>query len=281
MIKHPYEDILDRQRPEPIGRVRMPLSDRAAQFAPFAALTGYEQVIAETGRLTSSRIELEEQEKQRHTAARRFWWMLGLVILLLLLAVGLPLLLFTGRLLERLQEERAADIQQWSSLQEQSGALSGKVEATQQLISVLQEEQRRNAAASRHAETEATRMRREQQAELEKMTVSLDRDREDYQRNLQALQKELEQQRREAETVRQRWEQETGRRHEAELARLKEDFAVRQRELLEKLEKEVAARKAAENRAEAESETAQTQPAVANPVNPAVSAGTTAGKEQP
>ena len=224
---------------------------------------------------------LEEQEKQRHTVARRFWWMLGLVILLLLLAVGLPLLLFTGRLLERLQEERAADIQQWSSLQEQSGALSGKVEATQQLISALQEEQRRNAAASRHAETEATRMRREQQAELEKMTVSLDRDREDYQRNLQALQKELEQQRREAETVRQRWEQETGRRHEAELARLKEDFAVRQRELLEKLEKEVAARKAAENRAEAESETAQTQPAVANPVNPAVSAGTTAGKEQP
>ena len=34
----------------------MPMSDRAAQFAPFAALTGYDSAIRETGRLTDERL---------------------------------------------------------------------------------------------------------------------------------------------------------------------------------------------------------------------------------
>ena len=38
----------------------MPVSDRAAQFAPFAALTGYDEAVAETARLTDSKIELGE-----------------------------------------------------------------------------------------------------------------------------------------------------------------------------------------------------------------------------
>lgn len=77
MTKHPYEDILHRQRPEPIGRLRMPLTDRAAQFAPFAALTGYDRVIAETGRLTVSRVELEEQEKQHLDRCLNLLYRLG------------------------------------------------------------------------------------------------------------------------------------------------------------------------------------------------------------
>ena len=41
-------------------RSQMPMSDRAAQFAPFAALTGYDDAVKETGRLTDDKIELEE-----------------------------------------------------------------------------------------------------------------------------------------------------------------------------------------------------------------------------
>ena len=41
---------------------RMSRKERAAQFAPFAALTGYDSVIAETGRETSIRTELDEMQ---------------------------------------------------------------------------------------------------------------------------------------------------------------------------------------------------------------------------
>ena len=39
----------------------MPMSDRAAQFSPFAALTGYDVAVKETGRLTDEKIELDEE----------------------------------------------------------------------------------------------------------------------------------------------------------------------------------------------------------------------------
>ena len=41
-------------------RPQMTMSDRAAQFAPFAALTGYDDAVKEAGRLTDDKIELEE-----------------------------------------------------------------------------------------------------------------------------------------------------------------------------------------------------------------------------
>ena len=41
----------------------MPISDRAAQFAPFAALTGHGEAIKETARLTDKRVELDENAK--------------------------------------------------------------------------------------------------------------------------------------------------------------------------------------------------------------------------
>jgi hypothetical protein len=59
-----YADIIDL--PRPVSKKRSPMSnhDRAAQFSPFAALTGYDAVIAETGRLTDTQAELDEGGKQ-------------------------------------------------------------------------------------------------------------------------------------------------------------------------------------------------------------------------
>ena len=59
-----YEDIIHLPRHVSSRRLPMPLTDRAAQFSPFAALTGYEDTIRETGRLTDAAAELacDEQE---------------------------------------------------------------------------------------------------------------------------------------------------------------------------------------------------------------------------
>lgn len=67
----PYEDILHLSRPEPRGRARMPMSARAAQFAPFAALSGYDDAIQETGRLTEAWRELSEEEMDLLNARHR------------------------------------------------------------------------------------------------------------------------------------------------------------------------------------------------------------------
>ena len=58
-----YQDIIACSRP--VSRRHLPMSraDRAAQFSPFAALTGYDGVIAETARLTDRQVELDEDEK--------------------------------------------------------------------------------------------------------------------------------------------------------------------------------------------------------------------------
>ena len=61
---HKYDDIIDLPRHVSPKRSPMTNYDRAAQFSPFAALTGYEAVIEETGRLTDAQIELDEGGKQ-------------------------------------------------------------------------------------------------------------------------------------------------------------------------------------------------------------------------
>lgn len=57
-----YDDIIDLPRPDSkhpkISRI-----DRAAQFSPFAALTGHEDSIKETARLTEEQIDLDESQK--------------------------------------------------------------------------------------------------------------------------------------------------------------------------------------------------------------------------
>ena len=58
-----YSDIINLSRPVS-KRPRMSLEQRSAQFAPFAALTGYEGQVKETSRLTDKRIELNEELKE-------------------------------------------------------------------------------------------------------------------------------------------------------------------------------------------------------------------------
>ena len=63
-MKTPYADIIDLPHHVSRNHPQMPLRDRAAQFAPFAALTGYETEVGETARLTVLKRELNEQEAE-------------------------------------------------------------------------------------------------------------------------------------------------------------------------------------------------------------------------
>ena len=58
-----YDDIIDLPHPTSVRHPRMPMSDRAAQFSPFAALVGHGAAIEEATRPTGRKIELTEEEK--------------------------------------------------------------------------------------------------------------------------------------------------------------------------------------------------------------------------
>lgn len=60
---HPYDDIINLPHHVSATHPQMPLADRAAQFSPFAALTGHDAAIKETARLTDERVELDENSK--------------------------------------------------------------------------------------------------------------------------------------------------------------------------------------------------------------------------
>lgn len=61
--KYPYDDIIHLQHPVSGTHEHMSVHDRAAQFSPFAALTGFDGAIQETARITVQKIELDETEK--------------------------------------------------------------------------------------------------------------------------------------------------------------------------------------------------------------------------
>ena len=63
-ISHEYDDIINLPHHVSADRPHMPMIDRAAQFAPFAALTGYDAAIVETARLTDTKRELSEEQKE-------------------------------------------------------------------------------------------------------------------------------------------------------------------------------------------------------------------------
>ena len=59
-----YDDIINLPYRKSTKRPRMEIINRAAQFAPFSALTGYETAVKETARLTDKKIELDEYMKE-------------------------------------------------------------------------------------------------------------------------------------------------------------------------------------------------------------------------
>lgn len=67
-----YDDIIDLPHHVSTVHPQMPMSDRAAQFAPFSALTGYEDAIAESARLTQSPFILTEEEQALLDAKLRY-----------------------------------------------------------------------------------------------------------------------------------------------------------------------------------------------------------------
>lgn len=64
-MSFPYEDIIHLSRPVSTRHAPMPLLNRGAQFAPFAALRGYDAVIAEATRETENQAELSDEGESR------------------------------------------------------------------------------------------------------------------------------------------------------------------------------------------------------------------------
>ncbi|MCI5649973.1 MAG: YolD-like family protein [Fusicatenibacter sp.] len=64
-MQNPYEDILSLPHHVSPTRPAMSMQDRAAQFSPFSALTGYDSAIKETARLTDIKADLDEYERSR------------------------------------------------------------------------------------------------------------------------------------------------------------------------------------------------------------------------
>ncbi len=63
-MRNNYDDIINLPHHTSETRPKMSMHDRAAQFSPFAALTGHDAALEETARLTDTRIELDECEKE-------------------------------------------------------------------------------------------------------------------------------------------------------------------------------------------------------------------------
>ena len=58
-----YDDIINLPRPVSKNHIPMSMHDRAAQFSPFAALTGFDDTIKESNRITGKFVELSDDEK--------------------------------------------------------------------------------------------------------------------------------------------------------------------------------------------------------------------------
>ena len=74
-IDEEYSDIINLPHHISPTRKRMSIHDRAAQFSPFAALTGYDDEIDEAGRLTDDRLYIDFDEEKRENLDRKIRYM--------------------------------------------------------------------------------------------------------------------------------------------------------------------------------------------------------------
>lgn len=72
-MRQEYDDIINLEYPYPTEREKMSLDERAAQFSPFAALTGYERVIKEESRDVERKIQISEEEKDAINKSLNKW----------------------------------------------------------------------------------------------------------------------------------------------------------------------------------------------------------------
>ncbi|KFJ08381.1 hypothetical protein [Bifidobacterium tsurumiense] len=68
-VTHRYDDIIELPHHQSRSHPHMPIGNRAAQFLPFAALTGYEEALQETARRTDERVQLDPDEQEQVNAA--------------------------------------------------------------------------------------------------------------------------------------------------------------------------------------------------------------------
>lgn len=69
--EHAYDDMIDLPHHVSTVRAHMSIADRAAQFAPFKAMVGLEDELAETARLTDEKRELTAEEREKINAVLR------------------------------------------------------------------------------------------------------------------------------------------------------------------------------------------------------------------
>lgn len=231
-------------RPEPV----LPEEPRepAAPPAPAGPAEPDQPVPAASEALVRQDAELKElfqrmltQEQERQTAVRSSARKVIAVMLLLVLVFAAGLIMLTWYFSVKLAQAESA------AAQRQQTADQAIAAAAQHLTEIRKLQHQARTETEKHA------------SQLEKLTVTLDRTRQDYQAQTAKLARELEASKKEADQALQTMRKDEATRRQAEIAELKRTFAAGQKALLNQYEQEKAARKQAEaQKSSAESELA-------------------------
>ncbi len=181
---------------------------------------------------------LEEQEALRRRTAAQLRRRVLLIVLLILLGLGIPLVILSGRILDRISAESRARRENHQTLLENNRVLAVELQSARQNLEGLKSDQGKLRDAAAKAEAENA-------ARLAAITVVLDKNRQDFAANSKRLADEIAAQRAAAEAARQADNSRAAELEQKQAAQ-REEFARAQKALLEKLEAESAKRTAAE-----------------------------------